>query len=421
MRWRIRSAFGEADVVATFALPNAVLVADEQQDAGRIRLGERRRIDAEIGRGAAAFGEQHAAVGGKSDIGNGGRLRLPLAFDRGYQRRNDEFPTHVGQVEPAVSVEKDRPDAGCRVVARGVPAVAAKRRAAPDRVVEADRVGNRIAIDAETEDAAAEVGIVPAVGRFFEPGRRTRRIGAVVEPRRGLLAVGNDVEDQILAGGDVEEIGAAVEAVVEGLQRLAAIERDPVYQAGLQVGHEQLLIPRVEGDAAEARAFVLRAVVAEKVGERNGAVVVGRVQFPDRAGAAAGTPHPFGPALARRTAIESEDGCRRHVGIGRLGVVIGDAEDLAGFARGQREHHGWRGPYRAVGRKSGIAHRVGANGRAVRIGKRLAGRPGREARELRNDRIAGRQDTVLRAGRRQRTENDTSAGREERACDKDAE
>ena len=178
--------------------------------------------------------------------------------------RHQEFAPDARRVEVAVRPDPDRPDLiALLVVRQAVPGRRlAEIRAAGDRIVQPDFAVGRDAPDAEPPHPPPVRRDVPALRRQLELSRRTVR-----DPRLRIGIEGNRRQAALLLGVRVQEVGAALHAVIVEAEIRAVAGADAMDHAGLHVRHEQLLVPAVVRDVAQGGAGV-RPAVERDVGER---------------------------------------------------------------------------------------------------------------------------------------------------------
>ena len=215
--------------------PAARLLIETVAHNDRLRGRGVRRVIVAAGR-RAALGEVHHARAVEGDVGD---LRARRRF------RHVEFDARIS-AEIAFVIDRHGPH----------------RRTFRDRIVE-PAVGN-----CEREHTPAFVRVAPG--------------GAVLDVKAGAF----DIHAARRIVGDlIEPLRLAAEfAVIEDVA-LLAVHRDAMNEPGFEVGDEELLAPRIEGDVAEAGTGIVAAIVLDVGEQRDG--TAGAVDLIDRARRAA--------------------------------------------------------------------------------------------------------------------------------------
>ena len=332
----------EADVVAIVRQPDAVGTANVAQHARGVRNRERiHGIEAEIAY-AAALGDDHQ-IAGYRDVGRRARRRIGVHAGQG------DLQPNVGSYELAGCVDADRPDRVHGVVAAPLGIVEGFRT--PDAVIEARLAG--ASRNRHAPDAAAEIGEVPARRRGCERQCRARCVGARTDQGRTLGVEGN--RSEVLRRPDDRVVMArtAVDAVIVGRKK-CSVGRQPMHDAGLQIGDEELVVGGVERDVAEPGPGVGAPVQADRRDEFRR--IAGRaVELVDAAGPAF-TPlagQPVGFVLEH---VEAEGRGRGQVDVGGVVIVDRNAKDLADLTCGYLQVLRLVDPVPPVRRESRIAH-----------------------------------------------------------------
>src|SRR5690242_1519092 len=324
---------------------------------------------------AAALGEHHDRLRvdlGEGDVGDGvasagARDRLWRAEEIGQE----ELAAHARRSDIAILAEAHRPDRVALVVAGGGIVGIAEALAAPHRIEQAHLATCRIAPDAHAPYAPAEIGEVPA-------GRRARKVAiwAILEvgARRGIE--GDCGKCGICPRRRVEEVCSARRAVIVMAQIPAVGSAQAVDHAGLEIGHEELLVPPVEGDVPESGARV-GAAIQGYLREDRRLVAVSAIELPHGSGPSARAPHACHPVRVAVVPMETEGRSCSDVDIGRRGVVERDAEDLADLSRGDGRALRGVEPLRALRRGARVAQVEDAANGAVEVDGRFAPLVGR--------------------------------------------
>ena len=280
--------------------PVAVLVAAIAQHAAeprRVILGV-----VETAEDATALGQDHAAAWRKQHVRDGKTARHRLDLDADVARGR------------TVGADRHRPD--LRAVSDGVIEPAAKVGQPPDPAL------------ARRQAPGGGVGGIE--GRVRDVHARARIHRHRGEARRR----------------------APLNTVVVGA-KLVAGHVEPVNDAGIKVGHEELEVGRIKGDVAKARAAVgyaaqfdvgkerhLARLAVDAVDRARPATEVGAELAFHEGGARLARLDPLGYAIAIVVGDDDLQAMHRRcrdIDVGRVGVIERDAEHLADVARERLE------------------------------------------------------------------------------------
>ena len=266
---------------------------------------------------AAALAEQHesdAAAFRERDVAD----RRAVAAARDSRRIAEEIghqklAANIGGDKAAVWAEPHRPDgiALLALIAARGPIRVAKRRAAPHGVIEPRLARPRMPPRSEAPNTPAGGGEIPAFRRIVELAGL-----AIVDARLRGRIERNRREAARLPARDIEEIGAALRAVIEEAEIGAVRGAQPVDHSGFQVGHEELLVPFVERDIAQSGPAV-RPAIERDVGKHARLVTSFAIEPIDGAGTAAGAPHAIHPLRIVRAAMQPERRGRGEINVRR--------------------------------------------------------------------------------------------------------
>src|SRR5215213_9406140 len=270
----------------------------------------------------------------------------------------------------------------------GVPGSVVECRAGPDRVVQT-HLSEAFGAHAKPPDSAAGGGDIPAFRRRVEARRAVGDAGlaAGIERDSGQAAW--------LLALRVAEIRAALHAVVKEAA-ITAVDSDPMDHAGLEIGHEELLVRLIISEITEGRTAVGAAIQADG-GEHARAKSARSVELVNRS-RPAGAPHASHPLPALRGTMQAEGGGGSEIDRRWRRIVQYDAEHLTHIASSYGLPLGFIDPMPPAGRLARRTHVEDAADNAGGIDRRGAVWSLRGAGETRDIGFAGAQRVLLRHG-----------------------